>query len=242
MCVTRAVVILRDPKDPARQGLPGVLGEKMIRITTVVGRGRTPGSEDASLGPKLSSKLFKRRGLQAKSVFIQPPPPARPKQKTLAKELKARPHWPSTPVEARANHNFASPSSFLPSLTSSPPRPSPPPPPPSTAQRRGQRDRPVMLAGFQLSAQLRLRSLRQSGWEKGKFAKPRVPSPGEATKKLQHQQRLTSCGAAAQGPSVGSRGRAHRRTPRGPPPSPDPRPARWHLSAARRAPALPPVR
>lgn len=41
-----------------------------------------------------------------------------------------------------------------------------------------------MLTGFQLSAPLRLRSLLQSGWEKGRLAKAGIPSPGEATKKL----------------------------------------------------------
>lgn len=56
----------------------------------------------------------------------------------------------------------------------------------------------MMLTGFQLSAHLRLRSLLHSGWGKGKFAKASLPSPGEATKKLPHQQRLTSRGADAE--------------------------------------------
>ncbi|XP_037658539.1 uncharacterized protein LOC119508890 [Choloepus didactylus] len=92
------------------------------------------------------------------------------------------------------------------------------------------------------------RSPPQSGWEMGKFAKPRIPSPGEATKKLQHQQRLTSCGAeeTRQRPFRGERGLGLReagcgRGPHGPLPTRAPR----HRSGAggrRRAPGPAPGR
>nr|XP_028708722.1 uncharacterized protein LOC106999928 [Macaca mulatta]XP_028708723.1 uncharacterized protein LOC106999928 [Macaca mulatta]XP_045254571.1 uncharacterized protein LOC107130682 [Macaca fascicularis]XP_045254572.1 uncharacterized protein LOC107130682 [Macaca fascicularis]XP_045254573.1 uncharacterized protein LOC107130682 [Macaca fascicularis] len=111
-----------------------------------------------------------------------------------------------------------------------------------------------MPAGFQLSAHLRLRSLLQSGWEKGKFAKPRIPSPGEATKKLQHQQRLTSCGADEKrqlpfrGANVGSGWQRLRpagggqqvRGSRGPPGPPAPRGLPLHLSGGEDSAALRP--
>lgn len=148
---------------------------------------RTPGPKRLRdpWGPSWAAPLSKG-GVQGKSWFPHLPP-APPSRETKGHRGNCCEGRDPTGLETNPSGGSLSkrqPSGFPVKLSPSLPHPSPfRRRLPSSARRRAQGDRPVMLTGFQLSAHLRLRSLLHSGWERGKFAKAKSrPSPGDPTK------------------------------------------------------------
>lgn len=125
------------------------------------------------------------------------PPPPRPQQKAFAEQWNTETPLalkPINQVEVWANHDLAT-ATGLPHPPCWISSPGLPPPPPSSAQLGGQRDVPVMLLFPNFPSFLVFAASCKAARERASLQSSGSQVLGEATKTLQRQQCLTSCGA-----------------------------------------------